>query len=81
MVFLPAVIVFDKNIEYVLDVSERESFRSFVNDRFIYFNSPADDLILSISKKFDYYIVSNDKFKEYKANQEKILEIRRFLDV
>ncbi len=35
-------------------------------------------MIIYISNKFDYYILSNDKFKEYDVDTNKLLKIEDF---
>jgi rRNA-processing protein FCF1 len=80
-VFFPAVVVFDKNIEYFLNEEGKEILNSFSRRKRIFYNSPADDLIIKISKEKKYYIISNDKFTDYEFDKEKLFEIRRFLNV
>lgn len=81
LVFFPAVIVFDKNIDYILKSEEDKNIlRRLIEKKRVYLESPADKLIVYFSNKFGYYMISQDKFQEYKFDKEKILELRRFID-
>lgn len=81
LVFFPAVIVFDKNIDYILKNEEDKNIlRRLIEKNRVYFESPADKLIVYFSNKFGYYMISQDKFQEYKFDKEKLLELRRFVD-
>lgn len=79
--FFPVIIVFDKNIEYVIDISERSILKNLSLKKRIYYKSPADEMIILLSNKFNYFVISNDQFKEYKFEENKIFDIRRFLNV
>jgi rRNA-processing protein FCF1 len=81
LVFFPAVIVFDKNIEYHLDYEDREILKKLSEKKRVYYNSPADELITYLSNKMDYYMISNDKFSEYQFDKNKLFDIRRFVNV
>ncbi|APT76501.1 hypothetical protein XO10_08340 [Marinitoga sp. 1135] len=78
-VFYPVHIVFDKNIEYILEEEERKILKNFLLKKRVYLYSPADEKIIEIAKKYGYFVLSNDKFKEYDFDKEKILEIKRFI--
>ncbi|HOO74432.1 MAG: hypothetical protein H7A31_01315 [Thermotogae bacterium] len=80
IVFFPLYIIFDNNIEYVVRSQEREILSEFIKSKRIYLNSPADEMIIYLSNKYDLYMVSNDQFKEYKYDKEKLFEIRRFVN-
>lgn len=81
LVFFPAVIVFDKNIDYILKSEEDKNIlRRLIEKKRVYLESPADKLIVYFSNKFGYYMISQDKFQEYKFDKEKLLELRRFID-
>jgi hypothetical protein len=79
--FFPCIIVFDKNIEYILNYEDRDILRELSNSKRVYYNSPADELIIYISNKLKYNIVSNDKFSEYEFDNNLLYEIGRFIDV
>jgi rRNA-processing protein FCF1 len=81
LTFFPAVIVFDRNIEYHLGYEDREILKKLSERKRVYFNSPADEMITYISNKMDYYMISNDKFSEYKFDKNKLFDIRRFVNV
>ncbi|GAB6189260.1 hypothetical protein JCM30566_09990 [Marinitoga arctica] len=76
--FFPIHIVFDNNIKYFLNEEDRKVLSLLSDKKRVYFNSPADELIVYISNKYDYYILSNDNFKEYKVNENKLLKIEDF---
>ncbi|KLO22325.1 MULTISPECIES: hypothetical protein [unclassified Marinitoga] len=78
IVFFPVHIVFDNNIEYFLNEEDRKTLKRLAEKKRVYFNSPADEMIIYISRKFDYYILSNDRFKEYKVDENKLLKIEKF---
>jgi hypothetical protein len=81
MTFFPAIIVFDKNIEYVLkSEDDKDILKKMSEKKRIYFESPADELIVHFSNKLGYYMISQDKFNEYRFDKDKLLELRRFVD-
>ncbi len=79
--FFPAVIVFDRNIEYHLGYEDREILKKLSERKRVYYNSPADELITHLSNKTGYYMISNDKFSEYQFDKNKLFDIRRFVNV
>ncbi|BBE31606.1 hypothetical protein OSSY52_17470 [Tepiditoga spiralis] len=81
-VFFPAIIVFDKNIEYILNQEGKDILKSLSDSKRILYESPADNLILYLASKSNYFIISNDKFRDnkMKVNKEKLIEIRRFFN-
>lgn len=76
--FFPIHIVFDNNIEYFLNEEDKRILKVLSEKKRVYFNSPADELIMYISNKYDYYILSNDNFKEYNVDKNKLLKIEDF---
>jgi len=81
LTFFPAVIVFDRNIEYYLGYEDREILKKLSERKRVYYNSPADELITYLSNKMGYYMISNDKFSEYDFDKSKLFDIRRFVNV
>ena len=81
LTFFPAVIVFDRNIEYHLGHDDREILKKLSERKRVYYNSPADELITYLSNKMGYYMISNDKFSEYQFDKNKLFDIRRFVNV
>ncbi|MGM0640375.1 MAG: hypothetical protein ACQESN_02980 [Thermotogota bacterium] len=81
LTFFPAVIVFDRNIEYYLGYEDREILKKLSERKRVYYNSPADELITYLSNKMGYYMISNDKFSEYQFDKNKLFDIRRFVNV
>ena len=81
-VFFPAIIVFDKNIEYILNQEGKDILASLSKCKRILYESPADDLILHLAKKSNSFIISNDKFRDnkLKVDKDKLIEIRRFFN-
>ncbi|WP_233186268.1 hypothetical protein [Thermotoga sp. KOL6] len=63
--FFPYKIVFDKNVEYILPISEKKEFERWKNSSNVLFESPADDLIISLATSMNAVILSGDRFKEY----------------
>lgn len=81
LTFFPVIIVFDKNIEHILKKEEDKDILKRISEKKrIYFESPADKLIVYFSNKLGYYMISQDKFSEYSFDSNKLLELRRFLD-
>lgn len=78
MVFFPIHIVFDNNIEFFLNEDDKRVLNALSEKKRVYFNSPADEMIVYISNKFEYYILSNDNFKEYAVDSKKLLKIKDF---
>jgi hypothetical protein len=78
IVFFPVHIVFDNNIEFFLNEEDKNILKLLSEKKRVYFNSPADELIIYISNKYDYYILSNDNFKEYDVKEDKLLKIKDF---
>lgn len=79
--FFPCFIVFDRNIEYILrDQEDRDVLSKLSQKKRVYFESPADKLIVYLSNKLDYYMISDDKFEEYEFDENKLLDLRRFID-
>ncbi|WGS65694.1 PIN domain-containing protein [Marinitoga aeolica] len=76
--FFPIHIVFDNNIEFFLNEEDKKVLKTLSEKRRVYFNSPADEMIVYIANKFGYYILSNDKFKEYDVDPKKLLKIEDF---
>ncbi|SHF18359.1 hypothetical protein SAMN02745164_01954 [Marinitoga hydrogenitolerans DSM 16785] len=78
IVFFPVHIVFDNNVKHFLSTEDRKVLELLAEKKRVYFNSPADEMIVYISNKYDYYILSNDNFKEYDVNENKLLKIKDF---
>ena len=63
--FFPYRIVFDRNVEFILPVSERERFGKWKESPNVFFESPADRLIVSLAISMRAVILSGDRFREY----------------
>ncbi|AJG40123.1 hypothetical protein TRQ7_01370 [Thermotoga sp. RQ7] len=66
--FFPYRIVFDRNAEFVLPVSERERFRRWKESPNVFFESPADRLIVSLAISMGAVVLSGDRFREYELS-------------
>lgn len=79
--FFPCFIVFDKNVEFILkDQEDRDVLNKLSQKKRIYFKSPADELIIYLSNHIGYYMISDDKFEQYEFEENKLLDLRRFID-
>ena len=69
----PFWIVFDKNLPHILPRSETSKLKEIISSKRVFLHSPADELIISIAKKENAVIISDDKFKEYDVSDLEII--------
>jgi len=62
--FFPFKVVFDRNVEYIVPESEKESLRKWLSSPDVLLESPADDLIIDLAISSNGVILSNDRFKD-----------------
>lgn len=62
--FFPYKIVFDRNIPHILPRSEREEFKRWESSPNVSFESPADDLIISLAVSTNAVVLSCDRFRD-----------------
>ncbi|RKX49671.1 MAG: hypothetical protein DRP25_05970 [Thermotoga sp.] len=62
--FFPFKVVFDRNVEYIVPESEKESLKKWLSSPDVLLESPADDLIIDLAVSSNGVILSNDKFKD-----------------
>lgn len=71
--FYPVFFVFDANVQYIIDSSSMFWRNNFVSNNFVRFFSPADELILKMAWEKNAVALSNDKFRDFNAQQVKVL--------
>jgi len=62
--FFPFKVVFDRNVEYIVPESEKESLRRWLKSPDVLLESPADDLIIDLAVSSNGVILSDDRFRD-----------------
>ncbi|MFW6262983.1 MAG: hypothetical protein ACOC34_03010 [Thermotogota bacterium] len=76
ILYFPLIFTFDANADFI--VKKRRDYweKAFLNNQAVIFHSPADELVLKIAYERKYHIISNDKYREYNAEDVKIFQFR-----
>jgi hypothetical protein len=64
-VFFPVYMVFDANVRFIIPKSGLKKLEEILSSRYSFLHSPADELIISLSREKDAVIMSEDRFREY----------------
>lgn len=70
--FYPVYIVFDRNVKHIVPKSGRILIEDILSSKFVYRHSPADELIISLARQKKAVVMSEDRFKEYNFEGERI---------
>ena len=71
--FYPVSFVFDSNVEFVVPAENRKRLKWWLSKKRVYTHSPADELLISLSRQTGAWIMSSDRFREYDTTGLKIL--------
>jgi hypothetical protein len=69
----PVYFIFDANVQYLIDSNSSFWKDNFVSNNYVRFFSPADELILRLAWEKNGWVLSNDKFRDFNAQQIKVL--------
>ena len=74
--YFPLIFIFDANADFI--VKKRRDYweKAFLNNSTVIFHSPADELVLKLAYERKYHIISNDKYRDYHAEDVKIFQFR-----
>ncbi len=70
--FYPVYIVFDGNVEHIVPKSGSALLEDILSSKFTYRHSPADELIISLARQKNAVVMSEDRFREYGFEGERI---------
>lgn len=76
ILYFPLIFIFDANADFI--VRKRRDYweNAFINNPNVFFHSPADELVLKTAYEKKYHIISNDKYRDYHANDVNIFQFR-----
>ncbi len=76
ILYFPLIFIFDANADFI--VKKRRDYweKAFINNPTVFFHAPADELVLKKAYEKKYHIISNDKYREYNAEDVKIFQFR-----
>ncbi len=76
LLYFPLIFVFDANANFIVKKRREYWEKAFLNNPTVFFHSPADELVIKLAYEKKYHIISNDKYRDYNAEDVKIFQFR-----
>ncbi len=76
IVYFPLLFVFDANADFIVQKKRDYWEKNFLNNPNVFFHSPADEYVLNIAFEKKYHVISNDKYRDYNADDVTLFQFR-----